>query len=483
MAANFPANLDISLDPTDLNKYGGNGSGECYPKAVVNLKTVEEVKDLVDWANRSSTALVPISSQRGETSTRPLVDGAVIADLSSMNSFKHIDSRDKIAIIEPGVTFAEVDELLKPHGLRAFRPLKPQAGKSVMASYLDREPLISPSDHWDVADPFGGTCVVLGSGDIQFTGTAANEGGSLEQQLAKGHRQMVAPGPVSIEVLRVLQGAQGSLGIMAWGAVYCERIPKLEKSWFASADNLSSVAALARDLSHRRNGSALFIVDRVQLALMVTKNHDEFSQLQEVLPPWVLFVSLAGFTHKPEQKLAWQTKALESCALQNGVELHDALAGVSAETFASSLRETDSQNYRDQPLGAHKELFFLQTFGGLDSVTEAAKAHVDASAFNSRPIGTYIQPMAQGTYCHVEYILPYSNQDDDLADQIDAFWLGLIQCCDKNGAFYSRPYGDWKQVAFAGKQSTEYMLSAAKKMLDPNGVMNPNRLPYKGFEK
>lgn len=275
-------------------------------KDVVSVQThsLEDIKRTIEWANKTKVAIRPRSSTGNGrfSSDYSLPERTVLIDTSPMNSFKHIDARDKIAIAQPGVSFGKVDEMLKPFDLRAFRPLMPRSGKSVMASYLDREPLINPFDHWDVVDPFGGTCIVLGNGDIQYTGTAAATETSLEDQLKKGHRQMVAPGPVATELSRVLQGAQGTLGIMAWAAIYCERIPKVERSWFASSDKLDDVLALGRDMLHRRNGSTLFIVDNTQLALMTSSNIEQFESRRKTLPKWILFISLSGATHKPEQK-------------------------------------------------------------------------------------------------------------------------------------------------------------------------------------
>ena len=476
MVLNPPANIELS-PPS-----GERANLAKYATALAKPKSIEDIQALLRWANIESLTLVPVSSTgsgRFEAKITSELEQTIIVDLSEMNSFKHIDARDKIAIIEPGVSFGQVDELLKPQGLRAFRPLKPRAGKSVLASYLDREPLINPFDHWDVADPIGGTCVVLGSGDMQLTGTAAVEG-SLEEQLAKGHRHMVAPGPVAIDLLRVIQGSQGSLGIMAWGAVYCEPIPQVERSFFVSADDLQSALNLARDLLHRRNGSALFIADKVQLAMLMATNGDDWLSKIEALPEWSVFVTLSGATHRPEQKVAWQIKALETCAQQHGVQLSEALGEVLANDFARSLRETQATDFRDQISGAHKNLFFLQTFSQLSKVDSAVKQCAQGADFSKFSIGTYIQPVMQGTQCHVEYTLPYSVADDEASAQLDNFWAELARCANEQGAFFSRPYGEWSKLAFEGKQSSQYMLSATKQLLDPNGVMNANHIEYAG---
>lgn len=456
-------------------------SGGFDPTAVVSAKRLEDIQTLVKWANDASVSIVPVSSSgpRRRGDTVPQVPDCVIADLSGMQKLIHADRRDKIAIIEPGVNFGMVDDLLRPHDLRAYRPLKPRAGKSVLTSYLDREPTLVPDMQWDVSDPFGGTAMVLGNGDLCKTGGAAVEG-TLEEQLKRGHRQLFAAGPAHIDLVRITQGAQGSLATMVWGAIYCEPIPKAEKSFFASADTLGSLVALARDLLDRRLCTTLFIVDAVQLAMLMGRTGDDLDRLAAELPAWTAFVSLAGYQHRPEERVHWQSKDLETCAKAHGVNLGDQLAGLRAEDFAADLRLCEDGQYQDRFLGSHKELFFLQSFSNLESVVAEGGKALNAGPLASRKIGTYIQPMVQGTFCHIAFTLPCLPEETGTGTPVDAQWHEAVAACDAAGAFFSRPYGAWFDPAFRNAANAKHMMSAAKKILDPKGIMNPKRLPYEG---
>lgn len=456
-------------------------SGGFDPAAVVNAKRLEDIQSLVKWANDASVAIVPVSStgprRRGDTV--PRAPDCVIADLSGMKKLIHADRRDKIAIIEPGVSFGLVDDLLRPHDLRAYRPLKPRAGKSVLTSYLDREPTLVPDMQWDISDPFGGTAMVLGNGDLCKTGGAAVEG-TLEEQLKRGHRQLFAAGPAHIDLVRITQGAQGSLATMVWGAIYCEPIPKAEKSFFASADALGTLVALARDLLDRRLCSTLFIVDAVQLAMLMGKTSDGLDRLSAELPAWTAFVSLAGYQHRPDERVEWQSKDLAACARTHGADLTEALAGITANHFAADLRISGEDQYQDGFLGGHKELFFLQSVSNLETVVAAGSKALKSGPLASRKIGTYIQPMVQGTFCHVAFTLPCAPEDSAAGTPVDAQWREAVAACDAAGGFFSRPYGAWFDHAFRNADNAKHMMRAAKTILDPKGIMNPKRLPYEG---
>ena len=162
------------------------------PFAVVKAKSTEEVKKLVELANEKNTPLIPVSSPGGPRFRGDTVpsQGGVVLDLSGMNSILNIDRKDKVAIIEPGVTFDQLDAALRPHGLRAFKPLMPRKTKSVLTSYLEREPIVVPKDHWDSMDPLITTEVIFGTGDLFRTGSAAVTPNALKDQLGKGLRQL-----------------------------------------------------------------------------------------------------------------------------------------------------------------------------------------------------------------------------------------------------------------------------------------------------
>jgi FAD/FMN-containing dehydrogenase len=104
------------------------------PSFTVKPKNVDEVQQIVLWANKTQTPLVPISSGephfRGDT--YPTAPEAVVVDLSGMKRILKINRRNRLALIEPGVTHAELQPALKAEGLRLVSPLMPRKNKSVI---------------------------------------------------------------------------------------------------------------------------------------------------------------------------------------------------------------------------------------------------------------------------------------------------------------------------------------------------------------
>lgn len=459
---------DVSASVCDVYSTDTDTRSGFSPCAVLYPQTIEDLRRIVRWANDTRTPLVPVSStgprRRGDTV--PRVREAVVVDLSGMNRLVHADNRDKIAIIEAGVDFGSVDELLQPHGLRAFRPLMPRSGKSVIASYLDREPIINADVHWDPADPFGGTAIISGGGEMTLNGSAALEG-TLREQLERGHRHMVTFGPGNVDLTRVVQGSQGSLGMMGWAAIYCERLPQVERSVFLCSDTPDPVLSAMREAVHRRICTTAFVADAVQLAMLL----DLGPEVAESLPAWTFFATQAGYVHAAERKVAWQRADLEAIAARHGTSLETDLVGATADDLADNLRRSRLTSYRDRWFGAHKELFFLHPISSVEQMIKTQQEHLGHSALHGKPVGTYIQPLAQGTFVHVERVMPHARDAD-----VEHEWRALAETSLIAGAFFSRPHGVCRDLAFVRDDgSAARMIGAAKALLDPHNVMNPNR--------
>ena len=128
-------------------------------------------------------------------------------------------------VIEPGVTYSELEPALAKEGLRIPRPLAPRANKSVVASLLERQPTTIPRFNYSLPEPLRDCGVVWGSGELAFTGEAGNGPLNLEAQWQRGLAQVDGKGPLATDLMRLVTGAQGSMGIVIWASIKFELIP------------------------------------------------------------------------------------------------------------------------------------------------------------------------------------------------------------------------------------------------------------------
>jgi len=279
-------------------------AAHCEPAMVVRPRSATEVQAVVLGALECSVPLVPVSSSGGNRQhgdTVPSMPGSAIVDLSKMNRILRIDRRNRVAVVEPGVTFSQLIPEVEGEGMRVLQPLLPRAGKSALTSALEREPTLIPRHHWDASDPLLCTEVVFGTGDIFRTGTAAGPG-SLEEQHAVGMAQKNPMGPAQFSLFQTIQGAQGSFGIVTWASLKCELAPSCSKAVFAGADSLDGLTGLAYELLKSRTGDELFLMNRASL---------ETLSLGGGLGPlhaekgWALALVLAGHGRFAEDKVRY----------------------------------------------------------------------------------------------------------------------------------------------------------------------------------
>ena len=164
---------DYMLDHSDARA--------CRPVAIVRPGSAQEVQQIVAWANETATPLVPVSSggPHFHGDTVPSVPGAVMLDLRRMDRILRIDRRNRMTVIEPGVTYPQLQAALAEQGMRVTPPLLPRANKSVVASLLERQPTLIPRYNYALPEPLRDCGVVWGSGEV-----TVHRGGRLGLYLA-----------------------------------------------------------------------------------------------------------------------------------------------------------------------------------------------------------------------------------------------------------------------------------------------------------
>ena len=105
---------DYLLTGGDLAGWSQDWTGnyQFTPLAVVRPASTAEVSEIVKWANRTGTAIVPVSGNTGLAGgTR--ADDAVMLSLDRMNRIREIRPEARIAIVEAGVILSNLHEAVE----------------------------------------------------------------------------------------------------------------------------------------------------------------------------------------------------------------------------------------------------------------------------------------------------------------------------------------------------------------------------------
>ncbi len=267
------------------------------PRFKVKPNTADEVQKIVTWANRTRTPLVPVSSggPHLRSDTLPQAPESVMVDLSGMNKILKIDRRNRLALIQPGVTHKQLLPELQKEGLRINMPLMPRRNKSVIASLLEREPVMSPKYQWNLLEPLRSLEIVWGNGDKFYSGSGVFRG-EKENDWKDGlvPVQGVGAGPSQVDFYKFVSAAQGSMGIVTWASVKCEVFAEVRKLFFVPAERLEDLIDFTYSLLKFRFGDELFLMNNACMAYALAKSADEVESLKDALPAWAVVIGITG---------------------------------------------------------------------------------------------------------------------------------------------------------------------------------------------
>lgn len=489
---------NVISDPHILDKYAKDHSFALprKPQMVVKPRNADNVQRIVQWANQTKSPLVPVSSGpphfRGDTV--PSLDGAVIVDLSGMNRIIMMDRRNRVVIVEPGVTFTTLQPELAKEGLKLSMPLLPRASKSVLGSVLEREPITNPRYSWSLTEPLRCLETVMGNGDIFRTGelagasisTSAREDAKLiplDEVLEKGRKIQATAlyqyGPGQFNYHKLLTAAQGTMGIVTWASLRCEVLPKAHRFFLVPSEGLDSIISFAYKLLRIRFHDELLLLNGFNLASILGENPEQIKRLREELPPWILIFGLAGRGILPEEKVSFQEKDIGDLAQHCGVRVASALPAASDEQIKEAVINPAQDPYwKLRYRGGCQDIFFLTTLNRTPEFVTTLFSLAEAFNYSSSDIGIYLQPTHQGTSCHVEFNLPFDPHDEGEALKTQTFFMRASEELSKQGAFFSRPYGTWADMAYSRNAEHAALTRKLKTLFDPNNVLNPGKLCF-----
>jgi FAD/FMN-containing dehydrogenase len=479
--AKIVGNANVLDSPAVLEEYAQDSSfvARVRPRCVVRPGNVEEVQGIVRWANETVTPLVPVSSGsphfRGDTV--PGVGGAVIVDLSRMKRVVRVDRRNRIAMIEPGVTFGQLQAELAEQGLCVYVPLMPRSTKSVIGSMLEREPIIRPGLHWDSTDPLLCAEVVFGTGDRFRTGEASGPD-TVEEQWEMGRVQMNPFGHSHMDVQRLLAGAQGTMGIVTWATLKCSPLSEVRKALLVPSTRIEPIIDVTYHLLRIRFGGSLFILSGLNLACLLGGDPRGIEELRGILPPWVLFASFEGYGVLPEDKIAYEETDFRASAQSSGLKPEEVIPGARAEQVLRVLSQPSEPYWKTEFKGGVHDVFFLTTLDRTPAFVDAMPHVAERYGYPAREMGVYIQPVVQGTGCHCEFNLYYDPARPAEKEAVRRMVSAGSEDLARMGGFFSRPYGPWRDIAYRRAAGTLTMQRKVKQIFDPKKILNPGKLCF-----
>ena len=447
------------------------------PNYVVRAKNVQEVQRIVQLANEATMPVVPASSGIHFNGNAVTSQGGIIIDLSGMKKIVEFDERNRKVMVEPGVTWKELSTRLKKKQAMTMIPLLPHPRSSVMTACLERQPALNPQ--FEYGEPISSMEMVWPTGEYFRTGTASSTG--YPQNFADGGYPY-GPGP--IDPIRLLQGAQGTMGIVTWANIKTEYLPPVNKSFFIGFESGEMMVEAMYAIQRRRIGHECLALDRVNLGTILAKDMDsDYFRLQSALPGWAILLILGGGRWFPEEKIAFHEEALRE--LQANVFPNSPLSEVipeygSTRTLPDLLRNPwpeDSTYWKWRLKGACQEMFFVTLLEKAPMFADTLTDIVSDCGFDTTCLGRYIQPIENASAAHVEFDFYYDPDDPEEIAVTEIAYAAAIEAALKLEAHFSRPYGKiMSDLVYEKAGSYTALLKQTKDIFDPNRILNPGKL-------
>ncbi len=110
--------VELLRDDAVRECYSFDATGaRCLPEAVAFLEGTEDAVELVRLCRREGLCIVPRGAGTGFVGGSVPSRGCVVASLERMNSILDVDTKNQVALVEPGVVTARLQEAVRGFGL------------------------------------------------------------------------------------------------------------------------------------------------------------------------------------------------------------------------------------------------------------------------------------------------------------------------------------------------------------------------------
>ena len=455
------------------------GENLLTPDYLVKPVNTDQVQEVVKLANELSLPLIPVSSAAPHRTggTCPDAPGAIVLDMSGMKKIIKVNRRHCLAVVEAGVTWEELSDACAKEGLRVTRPLLPKKGKSVIASLVDREPCISPKFQYSMTEPLRSLEIILGNGDKVLSG----HGGFLrneDERWEGGEAPVQNAGPHQLDFIRMVSGAQGTMGVVTTASVKLEPIGTVEKALFVEEDSIDKLTDFLYKTLKFRFGDEICVFNKKAMASILASDAEEAETYSKKLSPWTALVNLKWGALRAKEKIAVQEADVNDIAQENSLVTALSVAGLPGKTVTEKILSVDGDSeWKSKATGSAKEIFYLTTLDKVSAQLKKAAEVADKYGYSFTDCPVYLQPLHQGTAVHCSIGLPVYEDQVDSAE-LKAMYDEMSRELAAAGAFYSRPYGVWNELMFDANAPHDMLTKKMKDIFDPEHIMNPGKLCF-----
>jgi glycolate oxidase len=214
------------------------------PEAAVWAETTQQVSAMLQLARAYKIPVTPRGAGTGLSGVTVPLLGGIVLDLSKMNRILRISIEDRLAVVQPGVVYAALDEALKPYGF--FYPPDPASSRvaTLGGNVATNAGGMKGAKYGTTRDYVLGLEVVLADGTIMRPGVGV-------MKCSSGY-----------DLVRLFVGSEGTLGVITEITLKINPRPRAVSTCTAFFDDLKGAGqAVAQIMQSGIIPSALEILD------------------------------------------------------------------------------------------------------------------------------------------------------------------------------------------------------------------------------
>ena len=432
----------------DLVSYSYDASEHHHrPDCGVWVDTPEQVSEIMKLASRETIPVVPRGGATGLTGMAVPLRGGIVLDLNHMNKILKISIEDRLAIVQPGVVYADLEKALDQYGF--FFPPDPASGNvsTLGGNVATNAGGVKGAKYGTTRDYVLGLQVVLPDGRMMRTG-------SRTMKSVSGY-----------DLTKLFVGSEGTLGVVTEIILKVNPKTTAASTALATFDNLEDAGHAVSQIMY--SGIVPSVLEILGREAIFAINQNTDLNLPEA--DAILLAETDGYTiEETEYQLA---KVIDVFHKNNAKEVKEAKSADEAAELWKARKSAYGV------LARIKTNFVLEDVTvPMSKIADLLKGIKAISEKHNIMIATYGH--AGDGNLHPQIL--FDGYDPDQAHRQEAASEELFRLTIDLGGTLTGEHG-------IGLQKADYMtlehdpvamsvMRSIKKMFDPKNILNPGKM-------
>jgi FAD/FMN-containing dehydrogenase len=444
--------LRLLVAPGDLEHYGRDWTRRWTPAplAVALPASVEEVREIVRWANRQRVAIVPSGGRTGLSGGAVAAHGELVLSLERMNRVLELDAVDRTLTVQAGITLQAVHDAAREQALAYPVDLAARGSCTIGGNIATNAGGIRVIRYGNTREWIAGLKVVTGNGELL----------ELNRGLVKNSS--------GYDFRQLLIGSEGTLGIVVEATLKLTAPPLPAQVMLLALPDMDALMRVFALFRARLQLQAFeFFTD---LALHHVLAHGAQRALAGDYPYYVVTEFDAADEPAQEVALATFEQALEQGWVSDGVIARSDAQAAALWRLREGITESLAarQPYKnDVSVRVSAVPAFLHA---MQALLATEYPHIEVVWFGHIGDGNL----------HINVLRPEGLAEADFIAQCEHVTRLLAETLQGFGGSISAEHG----IGLVKRAYLESTRSAAeialmrgvRKVFDPNGILNPGKL-------